>query len=304
MKATNAIAAAGFVVRSGRESVMQSRMLVQLATVLCLLAPAAAAQSETALQRAQREGYIRVGFPNQIPYAFANEKGQLTGADAEVAKLVIAHMGIKEMDGVLTEFAALIPGLKAKRFDIVLAMFINPQRCAQVAFSEPIYRIGQGIVVKKGNPHAIKSWGDIVKNDKLSIATMAGAVQNSYLKKLNVTEERVISLPDGPSALTAVSTGRADVFLISNLSARRMLQAAGAGSDLELVADTPDPIIDGKAGRGYDGFAFRTEDHELHAAFDKALAEVKASTHFLAAMEPFGFTKDNLPDAKTEDLCK
>jgi polar amino acid transport system substrate-binding protein len=284
---------------------MKTRMLAQFATALCLMVSTAAAQPETALERAQREGYIRVGFPNQIPYAFANEKGQLTGADAQVAKLVIAHMGIKEMDGVLTEFAALIPGLKAKRFDMVLAMFINPQRCAQVAFSEPIYRIGQGIVVKKGNPLAIKSWDDLVKNDKIRIATMAGAVQTSYLKKLNVTDARVISLPDGPSALIAVSTGRADVFLISNLSARQMLQTAGATSDLELVAEAPDPIIDGKAGRGYDGFAFRTEDLELRAAFDKALAEVKETPQFLTAMEPFGFTtKDNLPDAKTEDLCK
>lgn len=283
---------------------MKTRMLIPLATALCLAASMAAAQSETALQRAQREGYIRIGFPNQIPYAFANEKGQLTGADAEVARLVIARMGIKEMDGVLTEFAGLIPGLKAKRFDIVLAMFINPQRCAQVAFSEPIYRIGQGIVVKKGNPLAIRSWDDIVKNDKIKIATMAGAVQTSYLKKLSVADARVISLPDGPSALTAVSTGRADVFLISNLSARRMLQTAGESSGLELVADAPDPIIDGKAGRGYDGFAFRPEDQDLRSAWDKALAEVKATPQFLAAMEPFGFSKDNLPDAKTEDLCK
>ena len=277
---------------------------LRLALGLAAIAAWSAAQAETTLERARTEGYIRVGFPNQVPYAYANEKGQLTGADAEVAKLVVERMGLKSMDGVLTEFASLIPGLKAKRFDIVLAMFINPTRCAQVTFSEPIYQIGQGIVVKTGNPHHVKNWEDMVKNDKLKIAVMAGAVQARYLKKLGVDDARVVPFPDGPSAIAAVSTGRADVFTISNLSARRMLQTAGPSAGLEMVADTPDPIIDGKPGRGYDGFAFRQEDRDLVAAFNKALAEVKATPQFLAAMQPFGFTKDNLTDAKTAELCK
>src|SRR5262245_9031721 len=102
-------------------------MFVRAVLLGCLsLACVVPASAQSTLQRIQRDGYVRVGFPNQVPYAYANEKGQLTGADAEVAKLVIEKMGIKSMDGVLTEFASLIPGLRASRFDIVLAMFINP----------------------------------------------------------------------------------------------------------------------------------------------------------------------------------
>ena len=279
-------------------------MLIRAALlVVWALVGVAPAAAQGTLQKIQREGYVRVGFPNQVPYAYANEKGQLTGADAEIAKLVIDKMGIKSMDGVLTEFAALIPGLRASRFDIVLAMFINPTRCAQVAFSEPIYRIGQGIVVKSGNPLAVRNYDDLVTNDKVRIAVMAGAVQSTYLKKLGVPDARVSAYPDGPSAIAAVKADRADVFTISNLPARRLLETAGPSAGLALVPDMPDPVIDGKPGRGYDGFAFRQEDTELLAAFNRALAEVAATPAFLAAMEPFGFTKDNLPDAKTADLC-
>jgi polar amino acid transport system substrate-binding protein len=280
-------------------------LLMRVVGFITLIAVVAGpAAGENTLERIQRDGFVRVGFPNQVPYAYANEKGQLTGADAEVAKLVIAKMGIKSMDGVLTEFASLIPGLRASRFDIVLAMFINPTRCAQVAFSEPIYKIGQGIVVKAGNPLGVHSYDDLVRNEKVRIAVMAGAVQSAYLKKLGVADIRVAAYPDGPSAIAAVGAGRADVFTISNLPARRLLQTAGPSAGLELVADTPDPIIDGKPGRGYDGFAVRQEDVDLLAAFNKALAEVVATPNFLAAMEPFGFTKDNLPEAKTADLCR
>ena len=121
-------------------------LLVLLAA--CAVVTTASAQS--VLDRAKKDGYIRVGFPNQVPYAYADEKGVLTGADAVIARMVVQKMGIKEMDGVLTEFASLIPGLKAGRFDIVLAMFVNPSRCAQVAFSEPIYRVRKASSCARG----------------------------------------------------------------------------------------------------------------------------------------------------------
>ena len=125
---------------------------LSLLVLLALCAAATSVHAQSTLERAIKDGFIRVGFPNQVPYAYADEKGVLTGADAVIARMVVQKMGIKEMDGVLTEFASLIPGLKAGRFDIVLAMFVNPQRCAQAAFSEPIYRVAQGIVVRQGNP--------------------------------------------------------------------------------------------------------------------------------------------------------
>ncbi len=47
-------------------------------------------------------------------------------------------MGTNEVEGVLTEFGSLIPGLAAKRFDIIAAgMYVTPERCKQVALSGP-----------------------------------------------------------------------------------------------------------------------------------------------------------------------
>jgi polar amino acid transport system substrate-binding protein len=277
-----------------------SRPLLALLAA-CLVATTAHAQST--LDRARKDGYIRVGFPNQVPYAYADEKGVLTGADAVVARMVVQKMGIKEMDGVLTEFASLIPGLKAGRFDIVLAMFVNPQRCAQVAFSEPIYRVGQGIIVQKGNPRNVRNYDDLIKQNDLRIAVMAGAVQTNNLKKLGVPESRIVSFPDGPSAIAAVSAGRADVFTISDLPARRLLAAAGPSTPLEMVPAFAPPIVDGRPAQGHSAFAFRPEDAALRDEFNKALAEVMATPAFLEAMAPFGITRDNLPDTKTAELC-
>ncbi len=273
-----------------------------LLALLCLVAVSASAAAQDTLARLRAAGTVRIGFPNQVPYAYADEAGTLTGADAEVARLVFARMGIKTMDGVLTEFAALIPGLRANRFDTVLAMFVTPARCAQVAFSEPIYAIGQGMVVKTGNPAGIASYDDFL-HKKLRLAVMAGAAQTGYAKALGIPEDQVVAFPDGPSALAAVSAGRADAFGISDLPARRLLATAGAGSGLQLVAGFPDPVVDGRPARGYDAFAFRPADTSLRDAFNAALAELKGTPQFLAAMAPFGFTEANLPDRATDALC-
>src|SRR6218665_22009 len=58
--------------------------------------------------------------------------------------------GVKKVDGVLTEGGALIPGLRAGRFDVIAAgMYVTPGRCKQVAFADPQYQIADTLLVLK-----------------------------------------------------------------------------------------------------------------------------------------------------------
>lgn len=276
---------------------------VGLAVLLAVVAQSGNASAEGTLARVMEAKFVRVGFPNQVPYAYATADGKLTGADAEVAKEVVKRMGIGAMDGVLTEFSGLIPGLKAGRFDIVLAMFVNPTRCKEVAFSEPIYGIGQALVVRKGNPKNIRSYDDLISRNDVTFGIMAGAVQGIYAQKLGIAADRVMSFPDGTAAVNAVGAGRVDTFGISSLSARRLVEAAGADSGVELVTDFKDPVIDGKPARGYGAFAFRKADTDLLKAFNKQLKGLLGAKEHLDLISPFGFAKSNLPDKSTAELC-
>ena len=175
--------------------------------------------AETALERAKAQGFIRVGFANEAPFGYATPDGKLTGEAPEVAKAVLAKIGIPQVDGVLTEFGSLIPGLKAGRFDIIAAgMFINPKRCAEIAFSEPSYGIGQAMLVTKGNPKGVKDYATFASNANLKLAVMAGAVEAGYAKDAGVPEAQLVSLPDQSSLLAAVQSGRADGAALSALS--------------------------------------------------------------------------------------
>jgi len=74
-------------------------------TLLSALA-AAPVFAEGAMDRVREAGFLRVGFPNQVPYAYATVEGALTGAHTLGG--LESHLGVGDMVGVLTEFAGLI----------------------------------------------------------------------------------------------------------------------------------------------------------------------------------------------------
>lgn len=257
------------------------------------------AVAETTLERAKSQGFIRIGFANEAPFGYATPDGKLTGEAPEVAKAVLAKIGIPEVDGVLTEFGSLIPGLKAGRFDIIAAgMFINPKRCAEIAFSEPSYGIGQAMLVPAGNPKGIKDYGSFAENGDLMLAVMAGAVEVGYAKEAGVAESQLVVLPDQSSLLAAVQAGRADGAALTALSIADM---AKKGDGVESTV--PFGEVAGKSVKGHGGFGFRKEDTDLYEAFNSELKKFIGTPEHIALVEPFGFGKDYLPNKTMEQLC-
>jgi polar amino acid transport system substrate-binding protein len=253
------------------------------------------------LSDARANGYLRVGFANEAPFGYATPDGKLTGEAPEIAKAVLAKMGIAQVDGVLTEFGSLIPGLMAGRFDIIAAgMFINPKRCEQVQFSEPSYGIGQAMLVAAGNPKGIKDYSSFAGNKDLKLAVMAGAVEGGYAKDSGVADDQLVTLPDQASLVSAVKAGRADGAALTALS------IAGMAAGNEGVESTP-PFgeVAGKSVKGHGGFAFRKDDEDktLYEEFNKTLKEFIGSPEHIALVTPLGFGEGYLPNKTTADLC-
>ena len=286
-----------------QHSSITRRMLIGGGAALAIFAASFSAtigpaSAQSTLETAREQGYIRVGFANEAPFGFATPDGRLTGEAPEVAKAVLARLGIEQVDGVLTEFGSLIPGLQAGRFDIVAAgMFINPARCEQVQFSEPSYGIGQAFLVPDGNPKQITDYSSIAGNPDLKLAVMAGAVEAGYATESGVKDDQLLVLPDQSSLLSAVKAGRADAAALTALSIAQMAQQEGVEST------EPFGEVAGKSVTGHGGFAFRTEDTALYEAFTAELKEVLGSPEHIALVEPHGFGEAYLPNKTTEELC-
>lgn len=279
------------------------RRLAALLLAACAFALASgAALADSLLERAQSQGYIRVGFANEVPYGYATPAGQLTGEAPEIAKAILTRMGIGEVDGVLTEFAALIPGLRAGRFDMIAAgMFVTPKRCGQILFSEPTYSVGQAFLVKADNPLGLAGYADVAGKDGVTLAVTAGSAERDFAREAGVPEARILVLPDPASGLAAVQAGRADAFARSSLSIDELLMTAGEGAG---VARTPAfSRVGDLYVRGHGAFGFRKESEAFVKAFNEQLGAFVGGDEHLALVAPFGFTAAELPERTTAELC-
>jgi polar amino acid transport system substrate-binding protein len=287
------------------------RVKVMIAGVLSLSLLALAgcgtsdATSASTLEKAKKQGYVTIGFANEKPYAYKTPEGELTGEAVEVARTVLKNLGINEMRGELTEFASLIPGLQAKRFDMITAgMFITPERAKQVGFANPEYSIGEAIAVKKGNPLNLYSYKDIASHTTAKIAVPGGAIEYDYLIKSGVPKDRIVTVPDMPSAVAALQADRVDAITATGPSVQATLDTA-KDSAIERVANFEQPVIDGKSVKGYGATAFRQEDKEFREAFNSELKKLQGSGELLKIIKPFGFTEQELPgDVTAEELGK
>lgn len=267
--------------------------------------PAEEEMEESTLERARREGVIRVGFANENPYAFARPDGTLSGEAVEVARAVFQSLGIPEMEGVLTQFGSLIPGLQAGRFDVITAgMYITPTRCEQVLFADPEYQVGEALIVEAGNPHDLHSYEDIANNPDVTVGTGSGYLEYDYMLEAGVPEDRITTFPDDPSGVAGLQAGQIDAWTGTRPTLLQVLETTG-GPNLELADPFEQPTVDGEPVISYGGAAFRYEDQEFRQAFNEELQALKDSGELLDLIGQFtGFDEGALPgDVKAEDIC-
>lgn len=263
-------------------------------------------QQEDALQRIQRAGVVRIGYANEAPYAYVDEKsGRLTGEAPEIARVLFEQLGVERIEGVLTEFGSLIPGIKAGRFDIIAAgMYIVPRRCREIAFTNPTYKIGEAFLVRAGNPLALHSYEDAAAHPRARLGVVSGAVELAYARDTGLPDERIVILPDVPSAVAAVQAGRIDAYAGTTLTIQDMLNKAG-DAEIERARPFQNPVIEGETVLGYGAFGVRKEDETLLAALNERIEGFIGMQAHLDLVTAFGFTETELPgDTTAESLCR
>ncbi len=278
-------------------------MWSRIVLVMLLAAIALPAQAESPLAKKIADtGKVVIGYANEAPYGFTTPDGTLTGEAPSILQHILADMGAKEVEGVITEFGSLIPGLNAGRFDIIAAgMFVLPKRCEQITFSEPTYGIGQAFLIKEGNPKKINNYDSVAADTGLKLAVMAGAVEGDYAKQSGVAMSQLLVVPDKAAGTAAVEAGRADAFALTSLAIGEIVKAKGSGSGLDKTDAFS--VIAGKNVKGHGGFGFRNEDTVFVDQFNEKLTAFIGTPEHLAMIEPFGFSKGELPELTRAELC-
>ncbi len=268
------------------------------ATAIGLALSSGAVLADSILDRVKAGKSIRIGFSNEVPWAYPGDKNKPLGF-ANVHTLgVLKSMGYTNIEPVVTDWGGLIPGLKANRFDIITGgMYILKTRCENINFSEPLGVFGDAFIVPKGNPKKLTNYQDIKKAGAIMV-TGAGYNTIEAAKKEGISDGNIMQVPGPTEILAAVRAGRADAGAVTFFTARNLKKEAGD------AIEVTDPAALPKWTKNWVGIGFRKGDEEFLKKFNEAQAKYIGSDEMLKAVGEFEYTKAQLPgDATTAYAC-
>lgn len=273
-------------------------MAVLGVAALALGSIATSSSAQTLMERAEKGEPIRIGFANEIPFAYPGDDGSPKGFVNVFTIAVLKKMGYDKVEPVQTEWGGLIPGLNANRFDIVTGgMNILASRCENIAFTEPMAKVGDGFIVAPGNPKKIGDYESVAKSGAVMV-TGAGYSNIEAAKAAGVAEANIMQVPGPTEILAAVTAGRADAGAGTYFTMKQLADASGG------AVEPTDPSAMPESSFNWAGIGFRKADQDFLDKFNAAMKEYIGTDEMLAAVAEYGYSKDSLPgDKTTEWVC-
>ena len=236
-----------------------SRMIFSLLTILILMALSFYwyFSRDNSLSSHQRSGTIRIGYAVEAPFAFIKSGGDVTGEAPEIAKRIVADLGINAIEWRLIEFGSLISEIEAGHIDVIAAgMFITPERAKRVNFSEPTFHVQQGLLVAKGNPLGIHSYEQMQNEKDQKVAVLDGSIELALMKNLGFVDAQLLIVPDALTGSVAVESGSTIGLALSSPTINWM-SMQGQLLNVEIAQPFDQPVLASQEMLGYGAFAFR-----------------------------------------------
>ncbi|MBE9914241.1 transporter substrate-binding domain-containing protein [Paenibacillus donghaensis] len=245
-------------------------LLTVLSLVLAACGSKTAQDGANSLEKIKKAGTIRIGLMGTYaPYNFLNEKHEVDGFDADVAKEVAKRLGVK-VEFITGEFSGLIEGLQKDKYDaLVSQVTITDDRKKTMDFSTPYVKNAVNVIVKSDNT-AIKSIDDF-KGKKIGVGL--GTNDEKYLRDVvmpKVGNFEIATYNDVITSLKDLNVGRIDATINNVFAIKPLIE-----KNHFTVKAVGEPIKEDFAG-----IAIRKNNPELLDAINKALDEMKTDGTF------------------------
>ena len=208
-------------------------------------------------------------------------------------------MGINEVDTSVNEWAGLIPGLNAGRYDVITGgMYILKSRCENIDFSDPIGYFGDAMMVPAGNPKGIHNYEDVVRTGA-TLVTGIGFNTVEAAKKYGVPDSQMLLVDGEVGILAAMKAGRADVAVHTVFSVQEHVEISEGKFEQTDATKMPKEVMN------VVGIGFRKTDSDFKAAFNEAMAKVIGGDKWMSSTAEYGYTAAQLPPEgfTTEYAC-
>jgi len=251
------------------------------------------------LEALQERGYLLYGFNGERPYNWMDESGEIVGSEIEIARAVASELGIENVQGVAMNFDSFIPALQGGLVDTVMPIFVKPERCESLPFSEPHLIEGQSIIVPRGNPENITSWESIRENENV-IGVIAGTTPDSFAVEYGIPESKIVRFGDTTNMRAGMQAGRVDAIIEASSTIREI--ANSIGDDFERLEEWVAP--EGYSFDFYAAFAFRPGADDIAEAWNEALMKLLADGTINEITKPYGFSAADRPNDDSLNLSE
>jgi polar amino acid transport system substrate-binding protein len=98
--------------------------------------------------------------PTLPPLQFVNDRGELQGMRWELGNEIAKNLGLTP-EYVRIEFSAMVPGLAAKRWDMINTGIFWTEERSKLMYMVPYERAAISFLAARGNPLKIEKWEDL-----------------------------------------------------------------------------------------------------------------------------------------------
>jgi len=234
------------------------------------------------------------GIFGDKPSLWQDQDGTYHGLDWDILQQLAKRLNIPRTKFVITEWTSLIPGLKSKRWDIILSdMEVTQERLvrAKVLFSRPYLLLYDYVIVMQDSP--VKTLADLKgktlgstlgTNDSLTAHQLVDDGIAAAVKDFNTFGDPFVALRNGQVAAAVLDQ--------ATLSGQRQLMTnlRTVGEPIRRRAKPEWAAAEAAAPYrlGSEAIAVRPECTDLLAAIDRALADMERDGTRQAILAKYG----------------
>jgi polar amino acid transport system substrate-binding protein len=234
--------------------------------------------------RRERGDRFRFAFLQEPPFCVRGPDGEISGCDVELARIVLARIGIEQVQLIEAEFSQLLPGLVDGRWEMTTGLFISEERSKLASFSHPIWALHDGLLMLAGHSSGVTGYRSLASRELGLLGVVEGQIQRFTALRSGFPDRRIRVFRTQEEAAVAVANGSIDAYASVAMAHRGY--AAIHRSVGFAVVDIP---ID-EQPPAHGGFALARKNQALCEAIDRELHSFLGSAEHRDLMLRYGFS--------------
>jgi len=164
------------------------------------------------LDKILKDGKLRVGtFLQYKPYTFKNEKGEADGWDTDVAKALVADMGV-QAEFVDNSWDGIIPALQADKFDaIIAAMTPTKKRALVINFTIPYAMAYSAFIIRSADDSKFSTL-EKFNDPSVTVSVLIQDASHVTMQRF-FSQAKIQDFNSAEEAILAVQTNKVDASI-------------------------------------------------------------------------------------------